>query len=82
MVTKVQKWGNSQGLRLSRELLQAARITVGDEVVVTANEGEIRITPASLVRGRYRLKELLDRVPPRGKTPEEDWGRPEGGEVW
>ncbi|HRZ84474.1 MAG TPA: AbrB/MazE/SpoVT family DNA-binding domain-containing protein [Candidatus Hydrogenedentes bacterium] len=82
MVTKVQKWGNSQGLRLSRELLQAARITVGDEVVVTANEGEIRITPASRVRGRYRLKELLDRVPPRGKTPEEDWGRPEGGEVW
>ena len=82
MVTKVQKWGNSQGLRLSRELLQAARITVGDEVVVTATEGERRITPSSRVRGRYRLKELLDRVRPRGKTPEEDWGRPEGGEVW
>ena len=27
MVTKVQKWGNSQGLRLSKELLSDARFT-------------------------------------------------------
>ena len=25
MVTKVQKWGNSQGLRLSRQVLEDAR---------------------------------------------------------
>ena len=32
MITKVQKWGNSQGLRLSKELLSDARIDVGDAV--------------------------------------------------
>ena len=30
MITKVQKWGNSQGVRLSKELLSGAHINVGD----------------------------------------------------
>jgi hypothetical protein len=32
MITKVQRWGNSQGLRLSRELLSNAVLNVGDAV--------------------------------------------------
>ena len=42
MVTKVQKWGNSQGLRLSKDLLEEAWISVGEEVVA-ARDGEIVI---------------------------------------
>lgn len=34
MVTTVQKWGNSQGLRLPKELLREAHISFGDEVNV------------------------------------------------
>ena len=29
MITKIQKWGNSQGLRLSKTLLSDADIDVG-----------------------------------------------------
>lgn len=32
MVTRVQKWGNSQGLRVSKEILEKAHIAVGDSV--------------------------------------------------
>ena len=31
MLSKIQKWGNSQGLRLTKVLLQEVQIHVGDE---------------------------------------------------
>ena len=45
MVTKVQRWGNSQGLRLARQVLEDARIAVGDDVDVVARDGMIVIAP-------------------------------------
>jgi hypothetical protein len=30
MVTKIQKWGNSQGLRLARQMFEDAHLAVGD----------------------------------------------------
>jgi mRNA interferase MazF len=44
MVTKIQKWGNSQGLRFSRTVLQQAQIDIGDEVEVS-----VRGRPALVV---------------------------------
>lgn len=35
MLGKIQKWGNSQGLRLTKALLQETQINVGDEVSVS-----------------------------------------------
>ena len=32
MLAKIQKWGNSQGLRISKNLLSDAQLDVGDEV--------------------------------------------------
>jgi antitoxin MazE len=82
MVTKVQKWGNSQGLRLARQVLEEARISVGDEVNVTARDGEIVIAPLRRVRGRQSLQELVSRIPENYKTGETDWGEAVGREVW
>ncbi|MEI6452390.1 MAG: transcriptional regulator/antitoxin, MazE [Actinomycetes bacterium] len=82
MITKVQKWGNSQGLRLSKELLAVVRIDVGDAVDVSARDGTLVITPARRVRGGIDLEQLVDRIP-KGYQPEElDWGSPVGREVW
>ena len=39
MNTKVQKWGNSQGVRLSKEQLSQANIEVGDAVDVAVRDG-------------------------------------------
>ena len=54
MITRVQKWGNSQGLRLSKELLSDVRINVGDAVDVTVHDGTIVITPGTPRKGRTR----------------------------
>lgn len=82
MIAKVQKWGNSQGLRLSKELLSGVEIGVGDEVEVTARDGAILIEPVRRVRGRRDLNELVSRIPGNYKPGGEEWGRPAGKEVW
>ena len=82
MITKVQKWGNSQGLRISKELLAGADLAVGDAVEVAAREGTIVITPARRVHGGHDLRQLVKDVPAGCKPEELNWGPPAGREVW
>ncbi len=82
MITKVQKWGNSQGLRLSKQLLSDAEISVGDAVEVAVRDGTIVVAPVRRVRGRHDLRQLVRRIPKDYETEEVDWGRPVGREVW
>ena len=82
MITRVQKWGNSQGIRLSKALLSDADIDVGDAVQVAESEGTLTVTPLRRVRGGHDLRELVARIP-EGQVPAEvDWGVPVGREVW
>lgn len=82
MVTRVQKWGNSQGLRLSKEVLSVARIEIGDVVEVEVREGSIVVTPARRVRGALDLERLVAEIPKGYRPGEADWGPPTGREVW
>jgi antitoxin MazE len=63
MITRIQKWGNSQGIRLPKEVLEKASIAIGEEVEVNVRNGEIAVKLAKRVRGRHRLKELVARMP-------------------
>jgi antitoxin MazE len=81
-VTKVQKWGNSQGLRIAKQVLEGANISVGDDVDVTVREGSIVITPINRIRGKHSLKELVSRIPRSYETEEVDWGKAVGREAW
>ena len=82
MVTKVQKWGNGQGLRLPKQVLKDARISIGDDVDVIARDGVIVIAPVRRVRGKQSLQELVSRIPKNYESGEVDWGEPVGREVW
>jgi antitoxin MazE len=82
MVTKIQKWGNSQGLRLARQVLEDAFISVGDDVDVSARDGVIVIAPVRRIRGGQSLQELVLRIPRNYESEDADWGGPVGREVW
>jgi len=82
MVTKVQKWGNSQGLRLAKQVLEEAGISIGDPVDVSTRDGVIVIAPVRHVRGKQSLRELVSRIPRNYRPKELDWGRPIGREEW
>ncbi len=81
MLTKIQKWGNSQGLRFTKALLEEAQINVGDEVQVSVHEGRIVVEPVTKVRGRYDLEALVSKMPKGYRAEELDWGPPVGREV-
>ena len=82
MVTKIQKWGNSQGIRLAKRVLEDASISVGDDVDVTTRDGVIILAPVKRVRGKQSLRELVSRIPKNYEAAELDWGEPVGREVW
>lgn len=82
MHAKIQKWGNSQGLRLTKSLLADAQLGVGDEVDISFKGGIILVTPSKKIRGKHNLKDLVSRIPKDYKTGEIDWGKPIGEEVW
>lgn len=82
MLTKIQKWGNSQGVRVPLKLLEEVKISVGDEVDVIVQEGKIVVSPSQRIRGRYRLEDLLAQMPDDYEPAEEDWGPPVGREEW
>ena len=82
MITKVQKWGNSQGVRLSKELLTDAEIDVGDAVHVAIRDGAVVVTPVRRIRGGHDLDQLVSRIPKGYKAAAFDWGPPVGREVW
>lgn len=81
-ITKVQKWGNSQGLRLSKNLLRDADIEVGDPVDVVVHDGTLIVTPLRRLRGKLDLGQLVQEIPADYKPGELDWGPPTGREVW
>jgi len=92
--TTIQKWGNSQAIRLPRPALDAAMLQENDPVEVIAENGTITIKKATRKRRAKksvdeRLEEFYNK--PIGEiladdslyTPSEyDWGQPVGREVW
>jgi antitoxin MazE len=82
MLAKIQKWGNSQGLRLAKNLLTDAQLSIGDEVDISVKDGIMIVTPAKRIRGRHKLKDLVARIPENYQASEVDWGEPVGKEAW
>ena len=82
MVTRVQKWGNSEGLRLARQGPEEAHVSVGDLVDVSTRDGMIVICPAKRIRGKQSLRDLVARIPKNYRAEEVPWGKPIGREVW
>ncbi|MGH9941166.1 MAG: AbrB/MazE/SpoVT family DNA-binding domain-containing protein [Pyrinomonadaceae bacterium] len=80
MISKVQKWGNSQGLRLPKQVLELANIAVGDDVEVIV--GEQQIIVKKVTRPKYKLDDLVKLIPKGYKAREEDFGPPVGKEEW
>lgn len=82
MQTKIQKWGNSLGLRLPKALAAQLGITDGAVIELSLQGDHLVLQP--IQRPRYRLVDLMKKYPKtkRSKTPELEWGKPLGNEEW
>lgn len=80
MQAQVKEWGNSQGIRLSKEILKSAGIALNEVLDVTVSDGVITLAKPFRHRtleeraAEFDSKLMLD--------GEYDWGKPVGREVW
>ena len=80
MQVQVKEWGNSQGVRLPREVLKNAGLSLNDVLEIEVSNGVITLTKP------FRHKSLEERAREfdgkLGLDGEYDWGQPLGREVW
>jgi len=86
MITTLQAWGNSQGIRLPKALLTALQLETGAslQVELSPKKDAIIVKPAkpkSRVRGRHRIEDLVAAMPKDYETAEFDWNK-SGREAW
>jgi antitoxin MazE len=80
MQTKIQRWGNSLGVRIPRSFAKEAGVEAGSEVDLSVRDGDLVVRAAK--RRAYRLSELLEKVTAENRHGEVDTGEPMGREVW
>ena len=88
MHATIQRWGNSNGLRIPKALLEALGIRENDRVELTQTADTITIKKATAAPHRTLEERLtafygkpieeIDRI----QSEEIDWGKAEGVEEW
>ena len=81
MQSTIQKWGNSQGVRLPLSILGAVNLTRGCEVDIFS-EGENIIIKKAKSQHRKSIVELFEGYDGSCEPVEVDWGKPTGKEIW
>lgn len=79
MRTKIQRWGNSLGLRIPKSFAEEARVEAGSTVDLSIEEGELVIRPT---RRRYDLRSLVNAINKSNIHESIDTGEPVGREDW
>ena len=69
MTTTIQKWGNSQGIRIPKILLDTVEWGENEQIII-------------LVDNRKNIKELFEDFEGKYEPIEMDWGEPVGEEIW
>ncbi|MEE3480986.1 MAG: hypothetical protein VZQ80_03240 [Lachnospiraceae bacterium] len=79
MPVQMKKWGNSMGLRVTKEMLNEAGISPDDPMTLEIKKGQFIFTT---VHRRLSLEERIEKYGPIEKAPAVDWGKDRGREVW
>jgi antitoxin MazE len=80
MLTKIQKWGNSLGLRIPKSFASEAAVEAGSTVDIAIEGDGLVVRPVR--RPRYSLEELLRQVNSGNRHGEISTGDPVGHEAW
>ncbi len=78
MLAKIQKWGNSQGIRIPKSILSLVDFDENEEVEILALDGKIVIEHS---KRHKTLKERLKNYDGNYQCSEWDTGSPAGREV-
>ena len=80
MTTTIQKWGNSQGIRIPKIILDSVNWEENEKIIIIVEDGRLIMEKAE--KKRKNIKELFANYNEKYKPEEIDWGKPEGEEIW
>lgn len=78
MSAKIQKWGNSLGIRIPKSVIEKANLDENSEVEIENKDGAIIIFPR---QKKVILANLLSQITKKNLQHEDEY-KIEGNEVW
>ena len=89
MLTRIQTWGNSQGIRIPKIILDESGISVNDELDMSA-EGNVIVLKKTESKRHVSLQDRLEQyygkplsqINAIEQDAELSWGKNEGSEIW
>ena len=78
MASRLQKWGNSVGIRIPQVIIKEANLSLNSEVEISCKNKQIIILPR---KKNLQLKNLLSNITEGNLHSEEVYLR-EGKEIW
>ena len=76
----ISKWGNSQGLRIPKEIINAFNIDMGDKLRIFIEKNRLVLEPVKK-RKVYDISELVNQIPNDYKKEPEYFSKPMGKEI-
>ena len=80
MTTTIQKWGNSQGVRIPKIILDTVKWEEDEQIIIIVDNGKLIMEKAK--DKRKNIKELFADYQGNYEPIDVDWGNPEGNEIW
>ena len=79
MITTIQKWGNSQGIRIPKIVLETVKWADDEQIMIVVDNDKLIIEKAK--NKRKNIKELFADYKGDYEPIDIDWGNPEGDEI-
>ena len=76
----IQKWGNSQGIRIPKFILEQINLDTNSDVSISVTNDSIIIKKAT--KKHIPLAERFADYTGEAQNGEYNWGEPQGEEVW
>lgn len=81
MTTKILKWGNSQGIRIPKNIMRNLNLHIGDNIKISIKDNKVILNPIKIEIPEYKIDELITKMPNDYKAKEETT-LPVGKEEW
>ena len=82
MTTKIQKWGNSLGVRIPKEIAHETRMREGSIISFSVEDGVLMLSHSKKLK--YTLEGLMKGFDKKTQHTMVEWGHDVGGEkvIW
>ncbi len=80
MQVSLQRWGNSQGIRIPKSIVNEMNLDKNQKFDLTIQDEKIILTKQQ--ENFSLIRELFENYETENNQIEFDWGKPKGNEIW